>query len=178
MDDGRLRYELKRPWKDGTSAVALTPAAFVERLMALIPRPLVNIVNYNEVFAPRHRWRPHVVQDRASGRAEIEARRLDEQRTAIWEQLLKEPPPTPAIFVELSSSNWSWARLMKRAFGYEVLTCDRCGGQRKVISTLTQAAVVEKILECLGIEIVDCEPQPARAPPEPEAYAEQVAWGW
>jgi hypothetical protein len=76
------------------------------------------------------------------------------------EQLLFTPPPFPEFFVELSSPRCSSARLMQQAFGHELLTCDRCGGERNVISTLTHGPVVEKFLHCLDVQIVDCEPIP------------------
>lgn len=61
---------------------------------------------------------------------------------------------------------------MARSFGVNLLSCDRCGGERKVISTLTWAPVVAKFLDSLGVEIADCEVKPARPPPM------QEAWGW
>jgi hypothetical protein len=39
LDDGRLQLELKRPWRDGTTAFVFTPHELVERLVALVPRP-------------------------------------------------------------------------------------------------------------------------------------------
>lgn len=50
--DGRVVYKFKRRWKDGTSAIALEPLAFIERLAALIPRPRHPLLTYHGVLAP------------------------------------------------------------------------------------------------------------------------------
>jgi hypothetical protein len=39
LDDGRLQLELKRPWRDGTTAFVFTPHELIERLVALVPGP-------------------------------------------------------------------------------------------------------------------------------------------
>ena len=168
MDDGRLCYTLKRAWRDGTSAVALTATEFVERLMALIPPPWRNLTRYHGVFAPRHRLRSRVVRDRASVRAELAARREEEMRDVVWEALETTLPQFPETMVELPSPNWKWADLMRRSFGVDLLTCDRCGGKRKVIATLSWAPVVAKFLACVGVESSGVEVKPARPPPEQE----------
>jgi hypothetical protein len=112
------------------------------------------------------------VRDRESVRADLAARREDEMREAVWERLLVMPPQFPETLIDLPSPNWKWAELLKRSFGHELLTCGQCGGERKVISTLTWAPVVAKFLECIGVDVGDCETKPARPPPV------QEAWGW
>jgi hypothetical protein len=72
---------------------------------------------------------------------------------------------------DLPSPDWSWAHLMRRTFGFDLLRCEKCGGQRRVISTITQTPVIEKILSAMGIETMDCEASPARAPPEQRCWA-------
>lgn len=39
LADGRLELRLKRPWRDGTTAFVFTPHEFIERLVAIVPRP-------------------------------------------------------------------------------------------------------------------------------------------
>jgi hypothetical protein len=41
---------------------------------------------------------------------------------------------------------WSWANLMHRAFGIDVLACAHCGGRLRLIATLHDPAVIRKIL--------------------------------
>ena len=51
----------------------------------------------------------------------------------------------------------SWATLMKRTWGLDVLTCVKCGGGMELIAVIEDQRVAEKILLHLGL--------PARAPP-------------
>jgi hypothetical protein len=37
LDDGRVRYDMKRVFKDGTKAIVLSPLDFIARLCALVP---------------------------------------------------------------------------------------------------------------------------------------------
>ena len=50
--DGRVRLELRRPWRDGTRALLAGPLDFLGRLAALTPKPRVNLLLYHRVFAP------------------------------------------------------------------------------------------------------------------------------
>ena len=49
--NGRVRYELKTPWRDGTTHVIFEPLDFVARLVALVPKPRVNLTRFHGVFA-------------------------------------------------------------------------------------------------------------------------------
>jgi len=55
---------------------------------------------------------------------------------------------------------------MLRAFAIDVLTCDHCGGRRRLIAFLTDGLVVRKILAHLGLPTEPPHLAPARAPPE------------
>jgi uncharacterized protein YbaR (Trm112 family) len=46
----------------------------------------------------------------------------------------------------VSPHAWSWAALMHRAFGIDVLACPQCGGRLRLIATLHDPAVIRKIL--------------------------------
>ena len=60
---------------------------------------------------------------------------------------------------------YSWAQLMRRVFGIDVLLCDRCGGRRKVLTFLTDPHVIGRILLHLGEPVELPEVAPARSPP-------------
>ena len=47
---GNVRYELKTPYRDGTTHVIFEPLDSMARLAALVPRPRVNLTDYHEVF--------------------------------------------------------------------------------------------------------------------------------
>ena len=40
---GKVRYELKTPYRDGTTHVIFEPVDFIARLAALVPKPRVNL---------------------------------------------------------------------------------------------------------------------------------------
>jgi hypothetical protein len=41
--NGNVRYQLKRPYRDGTAHVIFEPLDFIARLAALVPKPRVNL---------------------------------------------------------------------------------------------------------------------------------------
>ena len=49
--NGQVRYELKTPYRNGTTHVIFDPLDFIARLVALIPKPRVNLARYHGVFA-------------------------------------------------------------------------------------------------------------------------------
>jgi hypothetical protein len=98
--DGRVRLELRRPWRDGTRALLFDPLDFLGRLAALTPKPRVNLLLYHGVFAP------HAARRRAAvARA-------------------REAAEGPA-----EGGSARWADLLRRVFEIDVLHCARCGGR-------------------------------------------------
>jgi len=61
LSDGRLMNELRHPWRDGTTHVAFLPLELMEKLAALVPPSLLNLVRYHGVLAPAARHRADVV---------------------------------------------------------------------------------------------------------------------
>jgi len=53
---------------------------------------------------------------------------------------------------------------MKRSFGFAVLKCPSCGRKMVVLATITEPAVVRKILEHLGVRASALPRAKARAP--------------
>lgn len=49
---GKVRYELKTPFRNGTTHVIFEPLDFIARLAALVPKPRVNLTRFHGVFAP------------------------------------------------------------------------------------------------------------------------------
>ena len=58
---GQVVYELRHPFRDGTTHVVFEPLDFIARLAALVPRPRVNLTRCHGLFAPRARHRQQVV---------------------------------------------------------------------------------------------------------------------
>lgn len=65
---------------------------------------------------------------------------------------------------------------MARTFGLDVLACPRCGGHLRLIGLIEEAAVIDRILQHLGVPTEIPAPRPARAPPQGTASPEQERW--
>jgi hypothetical protein len=60
----KTRYELKTPYRNGTTHVIFEPLDFIARLAALVPKPRVNLTRFHGVFAPNRKHRVHVTPAR------------------------------------------------------------------------------------------------------------------
>lgn len=145
---GRILHRLARPWSDGTTHVAFSPLAFLERLAALVPRPRTHLVTYHGVLGPAASWRDEVIPPPPEDEAEASA-----EKTA--------PPLVPVP----RPRRIDWAELLRRVFALDVLRCERCGGHRRVLATVTAPAAIRAILEHLGLPTTAPELAPSRAPP-------------
>ena len=57
---GKVRYELKTPYRDGTTHVIFEPLNFIARLAALVPKPRLNLTRFHGVFASNSKHRARV----------------------------------------------------------------------------------------------------------------------
>jgi len=145
---GNVRYALKTPYRDGTTHVIFEPEDFIARLAALVPKPRAHLTRYHGVFAPASSERARVVpktRAAAAGKAmeSNEPSAVDRQRSLTWAQRLK------------------------RVFAIDIETCRSCGGKLRVIASIEEPAVIERILEHLGHTAEPVDPaHPSRAPPQ------------
>ena len=91
---GRVRYQLKTPYRDGTTHVLLDPVDFIARLAALVPKPRVNLARYHGVFAPNSPQRGEVTPGkrgrRVGAQSIVEPEADIERRAAMtWAQRLR-----------------------------------------------------------------------------------------
>ena len=56
LPDGRIAYDLRHTWSDGTTRVVLQPLTFLEKLAALVPPPRAHMVTYHGVFGLAATW--------------------------------------------------------------------------------------------------------------------------
>jgi len=64
------------------------------------------------------------------------------------------------------SPNLTWAQRLKRVFAIDIETCRHCGGRLRVIASIEQPALIERILGHLGRAAGAVDPgHPSRAPP-------------
>lgn len=54
---GQVRYQLKTPYRDGTTHIVLEPLDLMARLAALVPPPRMHLTRYHGVFAPHSKLR-------------------------------------------------------------------------------------------------------------------------
>jgi hypothetical protein len=134
--DGRIAYQFKRPWRDGTTAVVFKPLELIERLVPLIPPPRTHQVRYHGVLASGSSLRSFVVP-RGSARK-----------------------PTS------QSRNYCWAELMARAFDIDVLVCPRCSGPMRLVATIMERDVIRAILGSMGLPADSPPLAPAKPSPQ------------
>ena len=152
MPDGTAVLELRRRWTDGTTHLVFDPVELLERLAALTPRPRINLILYHGVLAPRAAWRRAVVPSREGAQGP--------QGCATCAGGTDGTPP-PRV------PNRTWADLMQRSFGFDVLACPRCAGRLKLVALIQDGPVIQRILRHLGMPSAVPEMRPSRAPPLP-----------
>jgi hypothetical protein len=152
LDDGRIRYELKTPYRDGTTHVIFEPLDFLARLAALVPKPRVNLTRFHGVFAPNSQYRIQVTPSkRGKGR----------KRSTAGEGQCQSP------------ASMSWAQRLKRVFSIDIETCSKCGGAVNVIACIEDPLVIDKLLAHLDKKVALTEPlvlPRSRAPPQRDLF--------
>ena len=145
---GKIRYQLKTPFRDGTTHVIFEPLDFIARLAALVPKPRVNLTRFHGVFAPNSKNRAEFSPNKAKQRKQGAHRNLDG--------------------TSQKRKSMTWAQRLKRVFGIDIETCHQCGGVVKIISSIEDPVVIEKILSHLhkkNEKIVKSLQPESRAPP-------------
>lgn len=130
--NGRVRYELKTPWRNGTTHVIFEPLDFISRLVSLVPKPRVNLTRFHGVFAPNSKYRALVTPaKRGRGKKANAPNEMQDQTSAE------------------KRASMTWAKRLKRVFDIDIKTCSECGGDVKVIASIEDPAVIQKILDHL-----------------------------
>jgi hypothetical protein len=148
---GRLLYELKHRWRDGTTHTGFEPLELLEKLAALVPPPRFNLVRYHGVLAPAARNRARVVPPGPAPKPGAAHTECEVAHRHHGHSEPDEPRPDPR------PRNYSWAELMRRVFEVDVLECPACQGPMRVLAAIHPPEATRAILDCLGI--------PSRAPP-------------
>lgn len=162
LADGRLLYQLKRRWRDGTTAILFTPDELIEKLAALVPPPRIHTVRYHGVLGPRATKRRAIVPASCAAAATGDTRaaskgRLYAKRSVDGSATRTEEARQVGDQQHVRPRRLSWAELMRRVFSFDVLECTRCGGRMRVIAAIRTPEPIGAILECMGLS--------ARAPP-------------
>ena len=163
--EGKVVYELRRPWRDGTTHFVFEPLTFLERLAALVPHPREHMVTYHGVLASAASWRDMIVP------APDES---DDEPPTIWHPEPRAPAATPSPVAPRPAPEphrsephrYRWSELLRRVFEIDVLHCDHCGGRRELIALITHPVVVRRILRHLELPSEPLPIAPARPPPQ------------
>ena len=127
LADGTISYELKTPYKNGTTHVIFEPLDFIARLAALVPKPRFHLTRFHGVFAPNSKHRAKVTG---------EAKEKQAQSTA------KEASADCAE----RRGKMSWAMRLKRVFNIDITICRHCQGIVRIIACIEDRQVINQIL--------------------------------
>jgi hypothetical protein len=143
--------QLKTPYRDETTHIIFEPLDFmshilvlhpsgdpclanwlscqfvIAKLAALVPKP-VNLARFHGVFAPNSKHRRHVTPARrGKGNLSQSEDKTPEQRHQAM----------------------TWAQRLKWVFNIDVSICPKCEGETKVIASIDDQTVIDKILQHL-----------------------------
>jgi hypothetical protein len=141
--DGLVRITLKKPFSDGTVAVDLDPLSLLSRLAASVPAPRLHTVRYAGVLASASKLRPRLAP-----------------KPAVPPKPTAEVPERPR-----RGAYRPWAELLKRTFGFDVLTCPCCSGRMKLLALVTDPKSIARYLRGIGEPTDVPKRTPARGPP-------------
>jgi hypothetical protein len=168
---GQVVYQLKNPYRDGTTHILFSLADFVARLAALVPRPRINLTRYHGVFAPSSPMRRAIVPTPANARRR--RKRKDSAPASATRQCA--PTDSRSDCNDPPTAPLTWAQRLKRVFEIDISLCPLCGGQLRVIGDITDPDLIRKILDHVNSRA------PPRLPPRranshqtpPDLFAER-----
>ena len=107
--------------------MVFSPLDFIARLVALIPKPRVNLARYHCVFAPNSRWRDQVTPGDKGNKSDIQTEEEEGEQQA-------------------KRRGMSWAQRLKRVFGIDIEVCPHCGDGVRIIACIEDPVVIRQIL--------------------------------
>ena len=131
---GRVRYQLKTPWRNGTTHVEWDPVDFIAKLAALVPPPRAHLTRFHGVFAPNAALRAQLTP---SGRG-----RRHDAAVEPADASANDAPRSP----EEKRRSMSWAQRLKRVFSIDVTACVHCGGTVRIVASIEEPAAIRAIL--------------------------------
>jgi Putative transposase/Transposase zinc-binding domain len=147
---GKIRYELKTPYRSGITHMIFEPLDFISKLAALIPAPRVNLIRFHGIFAPNSQHRAAIINQVSDNKpAEKSERTKGEKHGAM-----------------------TWAARLKRVFNIDMTICEACGGAVKVVACIDDPGMINKILNYLQLSQSTQVMLPvSRAPPVALGFA-------
>jgi hypothetical protein len=143
--DGKVQYELKNPFRDGTTYILFSPLDFLSKLAALVPRPRHNLVRYHGVFAPNSKIRKLIVP-KNNKRLVKKVEKKEDEEAASRDELV---------------APLTWAQRLKRVFNIDITLCPLCGGAMRVIADITDPDLIQRILDHIAAQPPPIKPATA-----------------
>ncbi|ECO1301357.1 transposase, partial [Salmonella enterica subsp. enterica serovar Typhimurium] len=131
---GRVRYQLKTPWRNGTTHVEWDPVDFIAKLAALVPPPRAHLTRFHGVFAPNANLRAQLTPSGRGKRPAGDAAPVDVSA--------HDAPRSP----EEKRRAMSWAQRLKRVFSIDVTACVHCGGTVRIVASIEEPTAIRAIL--------------------------------
>jgi hypothetical protein len=153
LPDGRILYHLRHRWHNGAMDVIFDPFDLIGKLAALVPPPRFNMVRYHGLLAPSAKWRKRITPPVKDAVESVAGSRCG----CIVKSGKKQEVKDESAAKQVRPRNYSWAELMKRVIGFDVLKCDACGGRMRIVCAVNPPDAIRRILDCLGL--------PSRPPP-------------
>jgi hypothetical protein len=173
--DGRVRYTMKKPWRDGTLSLLFEPEDLVARLCAMVPPPRWHLIRFHGALSAHASLRPLVVpqpppppsdettRDNACAGAQLELFSIaSANATTDSDAPSREPSRKP----------WAW--LLRHVFAEDLQTCAHCGGRMRWKEVATTPEHIARLLVRHGLG-----PDPPNKPRTPRfAVPEQLPLGF
>lgn len=169
-EDGCVEMTLRRPARDGATAVVFRPHDFLARLCAILPPPRFNEVRYHGVYSSHAAWRRDVIPAGRPG--QNDACETPNPGLALAPSVPK-VTVKPSTRLALRPRRLTHQQLLARVWAADVSACPKCGGHMVVVATIMNATVIEAIAACIGVAD-DTEPPRARGPPRGPLFAPEL----
>ena len=148
-----MRLVLKKPVRDGTTAIEMQPLALLSRLSTAVPPPRRHTISYAGVLGSASKLRPLVIPpppQAAPGDAAC----------------VTPPPPEPPRRPPTHRCRYRpLIELLARTFGEDRANCEACGGPMKLVALVKDPDSVRRFLVGVGLAADPPPLAPARGPP-------------
>ena len=152
LSDGRLRFTMKKPWRDGTTALVFEPLDLIARLCAMVPPPWFHMIRFHGLLAPHAKLRAEVVPSPPSDALPaMPATGHQLELDLLGHTASRLPTRKP----------WAW--LLRHVFAEDVTTCPKCAGSMRWVEVATTPDAIASLLARHGLGPA---PRPSpRSPP-------------
>ncbi|MFT4942270.1 MAG: hypothetical protein ACI88A_005346 [Paraglaciecola sp.] len=128
-DHGKVRYELKTPYRDDTTHVFFGLLDFIGKLAALIPPPRLNLTRFFGVFASNSNLCAQVTASQPGKNSPKRVNKENEQTHKFYH-----------------ASCMSWAQWLKRVFNIDITEGEECQKHNvTIIVCITQPDITHKV---------------------------------